>query len=133
MRSTITLTMINKLKRMDIKLKSNEFVEKICAVLSARKAQDIVSVDVREKSSVADYYVIASGRSMAQTRALIEHVEEEMDKIGVAPVRREGVREGRWAVLDYGDVIVHIFNDETRLFYHLESLWGDESNVKKYD
>lgn len=133
MRSTITLTMINKLKRMEIKLKSNEFVEKICAVLSARKAQDIVSVDVREKSSVADYYVIASGRSMAQTRALIEHVEEEMDKIGVAPVRREGVREGRWAVLDYGDVIVHIFNDETRLFYHLESLWGDESNVKKYD
>ena len=125
--------MINKLKRMEIKLKSNEFVEKICAVLSARKAQDIVSVDVREKSSVADYYVIASGRSMAQTRALIEHVEEEMDKIGVAPVRREGVREGRWAVLDYGDVIVHIFNDETRLFYHLESLWGDESNVKKYD
>ncbi len=125
--------MINKLKRMDIKLKSNEFVEKICAVLSARKAQDIVSVDVREKSSVADYYVIASGRSMAQTRALIEHVEEEMDKIGVAPVRREGVREGRWAVLDYGDVIVHIFNDETRLFYHLENLWGDESNVKKYD
>ncbi|MBO5068427.1 MAG: ribosome silencing factor [Clostridia bacterium] len=118
---------------MEIKLKSNEFVEKICAVLSARKAQDIVSVDVREKSSVADYYVIASGRSMAQTRALIEHVEEEMDKIGVAPVRREGVREGRWAVLDYGDVIVHIFNDETRLFYHLESLWGDESNVKKYD
>ena len=133
MRSTIMLTMINKLKRMDIKLKSNEFVEKICVVLSARKAQDIVSVDVREKSSVADYYVIASGRSMAQTRALIEHVEEEMDKIGVAPVRREGVREGRWAVLDYGDVIVHIFNDETRLFYHLESLWGDESNVKKYD
>lgn len=133
MRSTITLTMINKLKRMDIKLKSNEFVEKICAVLSARKAQDIVSVDVREKSSVADYYVIASGRSMAQTRALIEHVEEEMDKNGVAPVRREGVREGRWAVLDYGDVIVHIFNDETRLFYHLENLWGDESNVKKYD
>ncbi len=133
MRSTITLTMINKLKRMENKLKSNEFVEKICAVLSARKAQDIVSVDVREKSSVADYYVIASGRSMAQTRALIEHVEEEMDKIGVAPVRREGVREGRWAVLDYGDVIVHIFNDETRLFYHLENLWGDESNVKKYD
>ena len=50
----------------------------------------------------------------------IDHVEEEMDKLGIAPNRREGVREGRWAVLDYGDVIVHIFNDETRLFYHLE-------------
>ena len=69
---------------------------------------------------------------MTQTRALIEYVEMEMDKIGVAPVRRDGVREGRWAVLDYGDVIVHIFNDETRLFYHLENLWGDDKNIVRY-
>jgi ribosome-associated protein len=55
-----------------------------------------------------------------------------MDKLGIAPIRREGVREGRWAVLDYGDVIVHIFNDETRLFYHLESLWGNEENTTRY-
>ncbi len=112
---------------------SLEFTQKICKILSDRKAQDIVSIDVREKTEVADYYVIAGGRSMAQTRALIEHVEEEMDKIGIAPVRREGIREGRWAVLDYGDVIVHIFNDETRLFYHLESLWGDDKNTVKYE
>lgn len=109
-----------------------EFVEKICAVLSDHKAQDIVSIDVRGKTEVADFYVVASGRSMTQTRALIEYVEEEMDKLGVAPVRREGVREGRWAVLDYGDVIVHIFNDESRLFYHLESLWGDDKNITRY-
>lgn len=114
-------------------LKTEEFVKKICEVLSNRKAHDIISIDVRGKTEVADFYVVAGGRSMAQTRALIEHVEEEMDKIGVAPVRREGVREGRWAVLDYGDVIVHIFNDEVRLLYHLESLWGDESNTVKYD
>lgn len=112
---------------------SLELTQKICKILSDRKAQDIVSIDVREKTEVADYYVIAGGRSMAQTRALIEHVEEEMDKIGIAPVRREGIREGRWAVLDYGDVIVHIFNDETRLFYHLESLWGDDKNTVKYE
>jgi ribosome-associated protein len=111
---------------------SLEFVQKVCSVLQDRKAQDIVSIDVRGKTAVADYYVVAGGRSMTQTRALIEHVEEEMDKLGIAPVRREGVREGRWAVLDYGDVIVHIFNDETRLFYHLESLWGDENNTVKY-
>lgn len=107
-------------------MEAKEFVAKICEVLNDRKAQDVVSIDLKGKTEVADYYVIASGRSMTQTRALIEHVEEEMDKLGVAPVRREGVREGRWAVLDYGDVIVHIFNDETRLFYHLESLWGGE-------
>ncbi len=113
-------------------MNSHEFVEKICAVLTDRKAEDVVSIDVRGKTEVADYYVVASGRSMTHTRALIEHVEEEMDKLGVAPVRREGVREGRWAVLDYGDVLVHIFNDETRLFYHLESLWSDEKNTTKY-
>jgi ribosome-associated protein len=113
-------------------MESREFTEKICQVLTDRKAQDVVAIDVKGKTAVADYYVVASGRSMAQTRALIEHVEEEMDKLGVAPVRREGVREGRWAVLDYGDVIVHIFNDETRLFYHLESLWGDEKNTVKF-
>ncbi len=112
---------------------SKQLTEKICEILSNRKAQDIVSVDVQQKTTVTDYYVIASGRSMAQTRALIEHVEEEMDKLGIAPTRRDGVREGRWAVLDYGDVIVHIFNDETRLFYHLENLWGDESNIQKYE
>ena len=111
---------------------SRTFTEKICGVLSDHKAQDVVSINVMEKTEVADYYVVASGRSMAQTRALIEHVEMEMDKLGVAPVRREGVREGRWAVLDYGDVIVHIFNDETRLIYHLENLWGDEKNIVRY-
>ena len=118
---------------METILKSKEFAESICKILIDRKAQDVVCIDVKEKSSVADYYVVAGGRSMAQTRALIDHVEEQMDKQGVAPLRREGVREGRWAVLDYGDVIVHIFNDETRLFYHLERLWSNGENLQKYD
>ena len=112
-------------------MESKEFVEKICKILSDRKAEDIISIDLSGKTEVADYYVIASGRSMTHTRSLVEHVEEEMDKIGVAPIRREGVREGRWCVIDYGDVIVHLFNDETRLFYHLEKLWGDSENVTK--
>lgn len=111
---------------------SKSFVEKICSVLIDHKGQDVLSIDVSKKTDVADYYVIASGRSMTHTRSLIDHVEEEMDKLEIAPIRREGVREGRWAVLDYGDVIVHIFNDESRLFYHLENLWGDDKNVKKY-
>ncbi len=113
-------------------MNSKEFVEKVCQSLDSHKAEDIVSIDVSGKTEIADYYVIAGGRSMTHTRALIERLEEDMDKIGVAPIRREGVREGRWAVLDYGDVIVHIFNDETRLFYHLESLWGTDENTKKY-
>lgn len=113
-------------------MKSKEFTEKICKVLKDHKAEDIVAVDVKEKTDVADYFVVAGGRSMTHTRSLIEHVEEEMEKEGVSPTRSEGVREGRWAVLDYGDVIVHIFNDETRLFYHLETLWDDGKNVTRY-
>lgn len=108
------------------------FVEEVVKSIDKHKGEDIVSIDLRGKTEVADYYVIAGGRSMTHTRALIEHLEEDIDKLGIAPIRREGVREGRWAVLDYGDVVVHIFNDESRLFYHLEKLWGDESNVTKY-
>ena len=113
-------------------MNSKEFTEKICKVLKDHKAEDIVAVDVKEKTDVADYFVVAGGRSMTHTRSLIEHVEEEMEKEGVSPTRSEGVREGRWAVLDYGDVIVHIFNDETRLFDHLETLWDDGKNVTRY-
>ena len=112
---------------------SKEFSIKICEILSDKKGQDIIRMDIKDKSSVADYFIVASGRSSTHTRSLIEYVEEEMDKIGIMPVRREGVKEGRWAVLDYGDVIVHIFNDETRLFYHLEKLWGDEGNIERFE
>ena len=114
-------------------MNSRDFAEKICKVLSDHKGEDVVAIDVREKTAIADYYVIAGGRSMTHTRSLIEHVEEEMDKLGISPSRREGVREGRWAVLDYGDVLVHVFNDESRLFYHLERLWGEGEKIENKD
>jgi ribosome-associated protein len=108
------------------------FAEKVCEILGNHKAEDVVMINVMGKTEVADYYVVAGGRSMTHTRALIEHVEEETEKIGFSAIRREGVREGRWAVLDFGDVIVHIFNDESRLFYHLESLWDDGKNITRF-
>ena len=110
---------------------AKSLAEKVCKILLDRKAQDVVSINVSEKG-VADYFVIASGRSSTHTTALVEHVEEEMEKDGVFKIRAEGIKEGRWAVLDYGDVIVHVFNDESRLFYHLEKLWDDGKNVTKY-
>ena len=72
-------------------MNSKEFTEKICKVLKDHKAEDIVAVDVKEKTDVADYFVVAGGRSMTHTRSLIEHVEEEMEKEGVSPTRSEGV------------------------------------------
>ena len=102
-----------------------EFTNELCKLLSDKKAEDIVRIAGGDKSLLADYFVIASGRSSTQVRALCEHADEFATKLGRMPVRSEGVAEGRWAVLDFGDVILHIFDDENRLFYHLERLWGD--------
>lgn len=107
---------------------------KICAkALSEKKAQDIVILNVGDQTVMCSYFVIASGKSTTQVRALGEHVEEFLKKQnGIAPVRTEGMREGRWGVLDYGDVIVHVFNEESRLFYYLERLWDSGRNVERY-
>ena len=113
-------------------MESYELARAAAKALSQKKAGDIVILNVSEQTVVCSYFVIASGRSTTHTRSLVERVEEELEKEGVSPKREEGVKEGRWAVIDYGDVIVHVFNDETRLLYHLENLWGDDGNVKKY-
>lgn len=112
---------------------SKELALAACKALADRRGRDIVTIYVRDKTVLCDYFVLASGTSSTQIRALGERVEELLEKeYGVQPTRTEGVRDGRWAVIDYGDVIVHIFNDETRLFYHLERLWEDGGNLEKY-
>lgn len=105
----------------------------ICSILSSKKASDITYIDVAEKTSLCDYFIICSGRSTTQVKALAENLEEKLEKEhGEIPRRREGVREGRWAVIDYADVIVHIFSDESRDFYNLERLWEDGKNIVRY-
>lgn len=109
---------------------SEEKVKLICKILSNKKASSIVYIDVEKKSSLCDYFVICSGRSTTQVKSLAENLEEKLSKEkGEEPRRKDGAREGRWAVLDYGDVIVHIFNDEERDFYRLERLWEDGDNL----
>ena len=104
-----------------------------CKALSEKRGRDIVMVYVREKTALCDYFVIASAGNPSQIRAMGERVEELVEKeLGLEPNRAEGVRDGRWGVIDYGDVIVHIFNDDTRLFYHLERLWSDGEKLIKY-
>ncbi|MBE5747169.1 MAG: ribosome silencing factor [Clostridiales bacterium] len=106
----------------------------VCKALADKLGKDIVAMYVREKTDLCDYFVIASGSNVPQIRAMGERVEELVEKnLGLVPTRTEGVRDGRWAVIDYGDVIVHIFNDETRLFYHLERLWKDGENFARFD
>ena len=106
-----------------------------CArALSEKKAQDIVILDVHEQTVVCSYFVIATGKSTTQVHSLGDNVDEQIKKIyGIDPIRQEGFREGRWGVLDYGDVVVHVFNEESRLFYYLERLWDSGSNVERYE
>lgn len=113
---------------------SKELAIAICKALADKRGKDIVALYVREKTDLCDYFVIASGSNAPQIRAMGERVEELIEReFGLVPSRTEGVRDGRWAVVDYGDVIVHIFNDETRLFYHLERLWADGGNLQKFN
>ena len=113
---------------------SKQKVELICKILSDKKGRNIVYIDVEDKTSLCDYFVICSGTSTTQVKSLAENLEEKLDKEHeLTPRRREGVREGRWAVLDYQDVIVHVFNDEMRDFYCLERLWEDGKNLTKYE
>jgi ribosome-associated protein len=106
---------------------------KIAKILSAKKAQDILMIHVSEKTILADYFIVASGGSTTLVKTLAEEVDFKMGQEGMAPLRQEGMREGRWAVLDYGDVLVHIFHNEEREFYQLERLWADDENCVKYE
>jgi ribosome-associated protein len=112
---------------------SKELALAACKALADKRGRDIVTLYVREKTALCDYFVLASGSNPSQIRAMGERVEELISKeYNIEPTRTEGVRDGRWAVIDYGDVIVHVFNDDTRLFYHLERLWGDGENMERY-
>lgn len=113
---------------------SKELAVAVCKALADKRGKDIVALYVREKTDLCDYFIIASGSNAPQIRAMGERVEELIEReYDLQPTRTEGVRDGRWAVVDYGDVIVHIFNDETRLFYHLERLWTDGGNLQRFD
>jgi ribosome-associated protein len=90
------------------------------------KAEDIVAIDLRGKSTIADYMVIATGRNSRQLAAMASHLDEKLTKAGVRRVSVEGANQGDWVLLDGGDVVVHLFRPEVRTFYALEKMWGAE-------
>lgn len=90
------------------------------------KAENIVSIDLRGKSNIADYMVIASGRSSRQLAAMAQHLDEKLHKLGIKGVAVEGKTQGDWVLLDGGDIVVHLFRPEVREFYNLEKMWGAE-------
>lgn len=90
-----------------------------------RKAHDVVVLDLRGISGATDYFVIAGGNSDVQVKAIAEHVVDELKKEGVRPEHIEGLKGGRWVLIDYVDFVVHVFHPQARGFYQLENLWGD--------
>ena len=90
-----------------------------------RKASDVVVLDLRGISTATDYFVIASGNSDVQVKAIADHVRDELKKDSVRPEHLEGLRGGRWVLMDYVDFVVHVFHPQAREFYQLERLWGD--------
>ncbi len=109
-------------------MNAKELAVAAAKALDAKRARDIVALKVDEMTIITDYMVIASGTSQIQVKALAENVEEELGKLDVFAKRREGLSEGRWCVLDYGDVMVHIFHEQDREYYQLERLWSDGTN-----
>lgn len=93
--------------------------------LNDKKGEDIKIIDITGISVLADYFIIANGTNDSQVNALVDNVEEELHKAGYPLKQREGRASGSWVLLDFGDIIVHVFDKENRLFYDLERIWKD--------
>lgn len=109
----------------------NKILETIVKALDSKRAEDIQVIGVGELTILGDYFVIANGTSTTHTRTLADEVEYKLSEEGIEPIRREGRGNGSsWIVLDYGDVIVHVFYKEARDFYKLERMWADGEHIE---
>ena len=98
--------------------------------LDEKKGVDIVLLDVHQLLVITDVFVIASGTNPRQVKALVDEVEGRLRILGRNPLRREGVEHAQWVLLDYGDIVIHVFNPAPRAFYDLERLWGDAPRLE---
>ncbi len=104
---------------------AQETVQRIIEAAQEKKGRQIVKMDISKISSFADYFVIISGESSVQVKALVDHIDNELRIENVYPVSKEGYQNLTWVLMDYSDIIVHVFNTETREFYAVERLWAD--------
>ena len=109
--------------------KSKEMVRLAYEALADKKAQDIKIINIEGVSVIADYFIIASGTNRSQVQALADNVDEVLGKAGYTVKQTEGYRTANWVLMDYGDIIVHVFDSENRLFYDLERIWRDGKEI----
>ena len=115
---------------MDI---SREMAKTACHALSEKKAEDLRIIEISEISPLADYFIIATGANTNQIEAMRDAVEEALYKAGVQVKQIEGNRSSSWLLMDYGEIIVHVFSKEDRLFYDLEKIWTDGKRIEVDD
>lgn len=106
-------------------MNSNEMSKIAIAALDDKKAKDIKVIDISNVSVMADYFIIASGTNRNQVQAMADCVEEKLHEQGIHPRQVEGYQAANWILMDFNDIIVHVFNEEDRLFYNLEKIWMD--------
>jgi ribosome-associated protein len=106
----------------------DEFLPYVAAV-TEKKAEDVVLLDVRGLTSIADAFILCCGNSNRQVSALGENIIRTLKKQGIKPLSAEGLGEGRWILIDYGNVIIHVFYESVRAFYDIEGLWSDARRV----
>ena len=112
---------------------SKEMVKLAYAALDEKKAEDIRIIDIAGVSVLADYFIICNGSNESQVRALVDNVEEALEKAGYPLKQTEGHGLGSWVLMDLGDIIVHVFDRENRLFYDLERIWVDGKQIDVAD
>lgn len=115
----------------DSKEISKEIARIAYTALDDKKAVDIKVIEIGDITVIADYFIIANGTNSSQVTALVDSVEDALGRKGYNPKRIEGVRSASWILMDYGDVVVHVFSQEDRLFYDLERIWRDGKTVSK--
>lgn len=108
---------------------SKEKLERVVRSLDKHLGRDIMAIDVNGVSAITDYFVFATGGSNTQVKALCDYVEQDLGVCGILPERIEGYATARWVLVDYGDVVLHIFQQEARGFYDIERLWKDGISV----
>ena len=104
---------------------ARELVRIAAAAADSKQAEDLVALDVSEPLPLTDIFLLASGRNERNVLAIAAEVEDKLNEAGVKTLRREGRAEGRWVLLDFGDLVVHVFHEEDRMYYSLERLWKD--------
>jgi ribosome-associated protein len=102
-----------------------ELLHSAAQAADAKQGADLVALDVSEPLPLADIFLLVTGRNERNVVAIAEEIEDKLLEIGAKPLRREGRTEGRWVLLDFGDLVVHVFHEEDRMYYSLERLWRD--------